>query len=321
MGTILITGANGFVGSRLCQVLAVRGRELKAVFRQKYSFYAPWIKNDITVGEIGSRTQWKETLTHVESVIHLAACVHVFDVNTISSNEFYEVNYEGTMNLAWQAAKAGVKRFIFLSTVKVNGESTRNGSLFTVDDLPSPVGAYAISKYKAEQGLIHISKMTNMEVVIIRSPLVYGPGVKGNYLKMLDWLYSGMLLPFGAIENRRSMIALENLIDIIEICLSHPKAANQIFLVSDGIDLTTTSLLKDLGRALGRPVRLLPVPVCLLTGVAIAFGRKDLACRLCGSLQVDLKKVKALLGWEPVVTVDEALRATARSYLVKKALS
>ncbi len=228
--------------------------------------------------------------------------------------EFRAVNVAGTLNLARQAVSAGVKRFVFISSIKVNGEGTASGKPYTADDTPMPVDPYGISKLEAEQGLQALSQETGMEVVIIRPVLVYGPGVKANFRSMMSWLRKGIPLPLGATGNKRSLVAVDNLVDLIATCIDHPAAANQTFLVSDGEDLSTTQLLQRMGKALGRPARLLPVPASLLQAGAAMLGKRAIAQRLCGSLQVDIGKTRELLGWAPPVSVDDALRKTARAF-------
>ena len=229
---------------------------------------------------------------------------------------FRKVNVEGTLNLARQAAAKGVRRFIFISSIKVNGEETF-GVPYTADSEPAPVDPYGISKLEAEQGLMSIASQTGMEVVIIRPVLVYGPGVKANFLSMMKWLSQGIPLPFGAINNRRSLVALGNLVDLVVTCIDHPKAANQKFLVSDGDDLSTTMLLNKMAQALNKPARLLPIPSFFLKLAAFLLGKQSLSQRLCGSLQVDIDKNRELLGWKPPLSVDSALGATARDFLAK----
>jgi nucleoside-diphosphate-sugar epimerase len=232
--------------------------------------------------------------------------------------EFRKVNVEGTLRLARHAVGAGVQRFIFISSIKVNGEDTLPGRPFTADDCPAPIDAYGVSKYEAEKGLEKIALSSNMEVVIIRPPLVYGPGVKANFLTLLRWLNKDVPLPFGAIHNRRSLVSVANLVDLIVTCLDHPSAANQIFLAGDGEDLSTTELLKRLGFALGKKPRLLPFPSWLLGAVAVMFGKQAVIKRICGSLQVDIGKTHDQLGWIPPVSIDKALRQTADDYLDKQ---
>lgn len=228
---------------------------------------------------------------------------------------FRMVNVEGTLNLARHAAAAGVKRFVFISSVKVNGEGTSVGHPYTADDVPAPADPYGISKYEAEQELLALTTVTGMEVVIIRPVLVYGPGVKANMLSMMRWLHREIPLPLGAIDNRRSLVSIDNLVDLIVTCLDHPAAANQIFLASDGEDVSTTDLLRRMSACLGHPARLLPVPAGLLHCMAVLFGKSAVSQRLLGSLQVDIEKNRRLLGWSPPVTLNQALLSTARHFL------
>jgi UDP-N-acetyl-alpha-D-quinovosamine dehydrogenase len=258
----------------------------------------------------GAAVDWSAALRGVNAVVHCAARVHLMnetEPDTLAA--FRKVNVDGTLNLAQQAARAGVSRFVFISSIKVNGESTMHGRAYTADDVPAPEDAYGISKTEAETGLRHLGKQAAMEITIIRPVLVYGPGVKANFLSMMRWVRSGVPLPLGCVtENLRSMVALDNLVDLILTCVDHPKAANQTFLVSDGEDVSTVGLLRRMGTAMGCPVRLFPVPVWLLKLAARLLGRNGIAQRLCGSLQVDITKTRALLGWAPPVSMDEALR-------------
>jgi UDP-glucose 4-epimerase len=228
--------------------------------------------------------------------------------------EFRRVNVQGTLNLARQAAAAGVRRFVFVSSIKVNGEATQLGRPFTADDAPAPLDSYGVSKMEAEQGLREIALQTGMEVVIIRPSLVYGPSVKANFAAMMRWLKRGVPLPLGAIHNQRSLVSLDNLVGLIVTCLTHPAAANQTFLVSDGEDASTTELLRRMGQAMGHPARLIPVPTSWLKLAAAMVGKRDVAQRLCGSLQVDISKTRELLGWAPPVSLDEGLRRAAAGH-------
>jgi nucleoside-diphosphate-sugar epimerase len=269
----------------------------------------------VVVGGIDGNTDWQHVLTGGEVVVHLAARVHVMaDKSSDPVHEYRNTNVEGTLNLAQQAATAGVRRFVFVSSIKVNGEATKTGHSFSADDSPAPLDPYGVSKMEAELGLREIAAKTGMEVVIIRPPLVYGPGVKANFQTMVRWLSRGVPLPLGAINNKRSLVALDNLVDLIVTCISHPAAANQTFLVSDGEDLSTTQLLRRMGQAMGKSVRLIPVPPALLKAGAALVGKPELAQRLCGSLQVDISKTRQLLGWNPPITVDEGLRRAAEGF-------
>jgi nucleoside-diphosphate-sugar epimerase len=280
----------------------------------------------VTVGDLSAQTDWSSALVGVDAVVHTAARVHVMqDAATDPLAEYRRVNVQGTLHLARQAAAAGVKRFVFLSSVKVNGEATsaplprgareQERGPFSADDVPAPQDPYGISKMEAEQGLREIAAQTGMAVVIIRPPLVYGPGVKANFAAMMRWLARGVPLPLGAVtHNRRSLVALDNLVDLIVTCITHPAAANQTFLVSDGEDLSTTDLLRRMGQALGQPARLLPVPPALLKLGAALLGKPELAQRLCGSLQVDIAKTRALLGWAPPISVNMGLKKAAEEY-------
>jgi nucleoside-diphosphate-sugar epimerase len=300
---ILITGASGFVGRRLVERLRPTYPGLTAAVRQSP---AP---GETAVGDIHADTDWSSVLCGRQCVIHTAARVHVMrDETTDPLATYRRVNVAATLNLARQAAAAGVKRFIFLSSIKVNGEQTPLGQPFTADDTPAPEDAYGTSKWEAEQGLQQLASETGMELVIIRPPLVYGPGVKGNFASMIKLVAKGLPLPLGAVHNQRSLVALDNLVDLIITCIDHPAAANQVFLAGDGQDLSTTELLRGVALAMGRPSRLIPVPPFLLMLGATLLGKKAVAQRLLGSLQVDVAKARNLLEWEPPVSVEEGLK-------------
>jgi len=268
------------------------------------------------VPDLTEQVNWEQVVAGQDVIIHSAARVHVMnDQSADPLVEFRKVNVDGTLNLAQQAAAAGVKRFIFISSIKVNGEGTLCGNPYTAFDTPAPQDPYGISKVEAEIGLRQIAEDTGMEVVIIRPVLVYGPGVKANFRSMMSWLNKGLPLPLGAVHNKRSLVSLDNLVDLIVTCIDHPAAANQTFLVSDGEDLSTTELLRRMGKALGKPARLLPIPASLLEMGATLLGKKEVAQRLLGSLQVDIEHTCDTLSWKPKVTVDEALAKTARHFL------
>jgi nucleoside-diphosphate-sugar epimerase len=309
MSCVLITGAGGFVGLALCAETVARGKAVRGISRSQ-SALPKGVKN-IVIGDIGDSTDWGEVLNGCNAVIHLAAHVHVMgDINADSLAEFRRVNVQGTMNLAQQAARSGVHRFVFVSSIGVNGTATSHRP-FTIEDQVQPHSPYAQSKYEAELGLQDLAAETGMEVVIIRPPLVYGPGAPGNFGSLMRWLKRGIPLPLGAIHNQRSLVALDNLVDLIVTCLTHPAAANQTFLVSDGEDVSTTELLRRMGEALGCPARLIPVPANWLKVAAAMVGKQDVAQSLCGSLQVDIEKTRRLLGWTPPLSLDEGLRQAA----------
>lgn len=309
---VLITGAGGFIGGALVQYLS-RFYTVRALVR-----YLPVPSNSsikfVAGFDLSINTNLSEIFAEVDFVVHCAARVHVmYESAKDPLEEFRRINVDATVNLAKQAASMGVKRFIYLSSIKVNGEFTECGHPFNADDVPAPEDPYGISKFEAEEALRQIANDTGMEVVIIRPPLVYGPGVKANFYSMMSWLRRGVPLPLGALtQNKRSMVALGNLVDLITVCLSHPAAANQTFLVSDGEDLSTTDLLQRTATALCVNARLFAVPPMLLKLLAKLLGKEAVYQRLCGSLQIDMTKTQQLLNWRPPLSVQNGLRLAAR---------
>lgn len=313
--TILITGASGFIGSKLLErlpaeqtVLLGRNEPLKWEGKSFYKY------------EINSNSDYSAVLNGVDAVVHLAALVHVMNQSIRESLDIYrDVNTNGTLNLARQAANAGVKRFVFISSIKVNGERTYLQKPFTVADVRSPKDFYGQSKSEAEEQLLELAKETGLEVVIIRPTLVYGPGVKANFASLLNLVEKGLPLPFGCINsNKRSLVSVTNLVDLIVTCIDHPKAVNQVFLVSDDHDVSTASMVKYMSQALGKPCRLLPVPLWCYRLAGKLTGKTDVVDRLIGSLQVDITHTKSTLGWTPPQTLEEGFKETADSFLLNK---
>jgi len=307
---VLVTGANGFVGKFLCQELLAANYSVRALSRQKFE-HDPRLELKLLPECLSADSiDFKTLLLGVSTVVHLAARVHVMqDKSHDPLAEFRKVNVNATLALARQSARAGVKRFIFVSSVKVNGEQTPTGQPFKESDMPNPVDAYGISKLEAEQGLLKIAHETGMEVVIIRPPLIYGRGVKANFASMMNIIRRGIPLPFSAIENLRSFVYVGNLTSLITRCITHPAAANQVFFVSDDQDVSTTDLFKACAHAMNIQPRLLPLPHKFLNAALCLVGKRNIAQRLCGNLQVDISKAKTLLSWSPPFSMLDGLKA------------
>jgi UDP-glucose 4-epimerase len=300
----LVTGATGFVGTALCARLAASGVEVVSAVRSKVG-----LPHEVVVGDLNGSTDWRSALTGCDAVIHLAARVHVMDDTAQDPLALYRAtNTDATLNLARQAADAGVKRFVFISTIKVNGEG--RDAPYRETDTADPEDAYAIAKWEAEQGLRRIAQETALEIVILRPPLVYGPGVRANFQRLMRTVERGWPLPLGAIHNRRSLLYLGNFVDAIRLCVEHPAAAGQTFLLDDGEPVSTPDLIRAVARAMGRPARLLAVPVGVLELAGALLGKRAAVARLTGSLHVDGSAIRSRLGWVPPFSMEAGLAAT-----------
>ncbi len=310
---MLITGASGFVGRPLCTELLRRGHEVVSAVRAAGAEHSG--ARQIITGSIDGGTDWSAALCHVEVLIHLAARVHVMqDTSADPLAEFRRVNVQGTENLARQAAHAGAKRLVYVSSIKVNGEATSAGQPYSERDTPAPQDPYGQSKWEAERALLQVAHETGLEVVIVRPPLVYGAGVKGNFERMMQAVASGIPLPFASVHNRRDLVYVGNLVDALIACATHPAAAGQTYLVSDGEPVSTPGLLRHLAGAMGVPARLLPLPPALLRLAGKLAGKPEQIERLLGSLQVDSGKIRRELNWHPPYSLQQGVQATADWY-------
>lgn len=307
---VLVTGPTGFVGRTLLTKLVPL--EIRCALR------SPLIEDSehesLVVGSIDGQTNWHEALDGVDCVVHLAARVHIMHPTSQDKHRFYETNVAGTERLATQAAAAGVRRFVYLSSIKVNGESTQQQP-FRSDDKPNPQDDYGISKWQAEQALFDIAQGSGMEAIAIRSPLVYGPGVRANFLRLMRWIHGGVPLPLGAVDNQRSMVSVWNLCDLIVRLTDVPLIRSGVLMVSDGKDLSTPELVRRIARAMGRKSRLVPLPVSLLRVLGSGLGKKDEVARLCSSLTVDISETQRQVNWAPSMSIDEALDRTVRWFV------
>lgn len=308
--TMLITGASGFVGSAVFRYFQTQAIPVCPVFRNTDSARLTGVdlEQSAIIPTLAADTDWSAVLQGVQVVVHCAARAHVSceaEIDPLAV--FRAVNVDGTVNLARQAVAAGVRRFVFISSIGVNGGQTFVKP-FTPNDIPKPQEPYAQSKWEAEQALMQLAKHTGLELTIIRPPLVYGAGAPGNFGKLLSAVKSEKWLPLGCVHNRRTLIALDNLVNLIAVCAVHPKAAGQVFLAGDAEDVSTTDLLRGLGSAMGKPAKLLPIPVGLMLTGAGLLGKAALVKKVCGDLQVDISKTRELLGWQPPINLDEGLR-------------
>jgi len=317
---VLVTGATGFVGSELIRQLAARALDVVGCVRSADSVLPVGVERFVVDDLTKIDINWPLVLGSVDVVVHAAARAHIMNDEVLDPlSEFRKVNCDATLRLARAAAESGVKRFVFISSIGVNGCITTQP--FKELDNAHPHSPYAVSKYEAEQGLFEIGQETDMEVVIIRPPLIYGANAPGNFGSLMKWMQKGIPLPFGAIHNKRSLVALDNLVNFIALCADRnksPKAANEVFLISDNEDVSTTELLRKVASAFGKRSWLTPIPVSWMTFAAKLLGKEDVAVRLFSSLQVDSSKACELLGWKPVVTMDEQLKKIADAVLNKK---
>ncbi len=305
---VLVTGANGFIGVALCRELIARGYQVRRAVRN----VPPEANaiNTVAVGEVDHTTVWHPAFEDIEVIVHLVGYTHRASTDPDQLDVFRKVNVVGTEHLAREAPAAGVRRLVYLSSVKVNGEET-TVSPFTEAQASDPEDPYGVSKREAEEVLFRVSSETGLEVSVIRPPLVYGPGVKGNFRRLLEWIDRGLPVPVPVVGNRRSLVSVENLVALIIKCMEHPRAAGEVFLVADGEDVSTTDLVRKLAGALGRPARVLPLPSRLARSVARLAGKEETVRRLFGSLQVDCNKAQALLGWGPTESLDQGIARTA----------
>jgi len=315
---ILVTGATGFVGSRLlaskdaisCSI------QFRAMTRRPLKTIAPNVE-PIQIADISEKTDWSRTLAGIDTIVHLAARVHIMDDSSSDPlGEYRKANVATTLNLARQAADAGVRRFIFLSSIKVNGEKTNLGELFTEESIPKPEDPYGVSKLEAEVGIREICNASGMEYVFIRPPLIYGPGVKANYQKLMNLVKRRLPLPLGSVVNKRSMLSLDNLIDFILLASRHPKAANQLFLLSDNHSYSTPELIECISKCMGyASARLISVPTQMLRMAGLCLGQKAAVDRLTESLEVSNRKAHQLLDWNPPVNIEQAIQKTVDDFL------
>jgi len=313
---VLVTGGTGFVGSILCGALTDAGMTVRVAARRDGPIPARAAER-VVVGDITGAVDWTAAVAGVDAVIHAAARAHVLHDRPENARLYEEVNTTGTRCLAEAAGRAGVRRFLYISSIKVNGEETAVNS-FTPQDPPRPQDSYGVSKMRGEQALLEVAAQTGMVAASVRPPLVYGPGVRANFLRLLRWVDRGWPLPLGSVDNRRSLVSVWNLCDLIVRLLNDPLPRGRAWLVSDAEDVSTADLLRRVGRVMRRPVRLVPLPVNVLSSLAAVVGKRAEVSRLCGSLTVDISQTRDLLGWSPPLTLDECLERTVSWYLSSK---
>lgn len=314
MSRVLVTGATGLVGGALCEALAAAGRyEVRAALRRAGPTPAGATES-IVVGDIGAATDWAAALEGIELVVHAAARAHEVTATAADADVYLETNARGSRRLAESAARAGVRRLLYVSTIKVNGE-TSVGDGFSPTDVPRPQGVYATSKWLGEQWVVESAAHSGLQVVIVRAPLVYGPGARANFRRLLDWVDRGKPIPFGAVRNRRSLVGIWNLCDLLQRLLVHPQASGRVWMVSDGDDRSTPELIQLIGRAMQRRVRLIRAPLSMLRVAAMLTGRSADLSRVCGSLQADITETRRTLAWSPPVPLEEGLQRTVSWYL------
>jgi nucleoside-diphosphate-sugar epimerase len=314
MTRVLITGGSGFVGGALCAALAAAGQHTIRVALRRAGPMPSGAAESIVVGDVGAATDWSVALEGVEVVVHAAALAHEVSATGPDAEAYLETNARGSRRLAESAAAAGVRRLLYLSTIKVNGETSAGGG-FSPTDTPCPQGAYATSKWLGEQSVTDIAARSRLQAVIVRAPLVYGPGVRANFLRLLDWVERGRLIPLGAVRNRRSLVGIWNLCDLLLRLLVDPQAPGRVWMVSDGDDRSTPELVQLIGRAMQRRVRLIRAPLTLLRVAATLTGRSADLSRVCDSLQADISETRRVLAWSPPVMLEEGLLRTVSWYL------
>lgn len=313
VGPVAVTGANGFVGRHVLRHLQDRGHATRALVRSEPDGLAGEV---MRIGDMRSEVDWGRVLAGCGTVVHLAARVHVMkDLEADPLTSFRQINVSGTVAIARAAVASGVRRFIYMSSIKVNGEGTKAGKPFTAASAPAPVDPYGVSKLEAELALASIARETGLEVAIVRPPLVYGPGVGGNMLRLMRLIMRGVPLPLRLVDNRRSLVGVTNLASLVEHAIRHPGAVGATLMASDGVDLSTAELCREIGLALGRSARLLPIPPLLLLGVAKISGMQGEVDRLTRDLQVDGAETRRLLQWAPCLSPREELERMARAFM------